>query len=73
MKKRRCTAISGSGATTCSTNCAERAHHLGHADILRELIDGSAGQRPGDSNLSRRSPQEWAAHRANIEAAAREA
>lgn len=50
--------------------CVERAHHLGHADILRELIDGAAGQRPGDPNLSQRSPEEWAAHRAFIEAAA---
>jgi hypothetical protein len=50
---------------------AERAHHLGHADILRELVDGTAGQRPDDPNLTRRSPEEWAAHRAAIEAAAR--
>jgi uncharacterized damage-inducible protein DinB len=53
--------------------CAETAQHLGHADILRELIDGSAGQRPGDPNLTTRSPEEWAAHRARIEAAARAA
>lgn len=53
--------------------CAETAQHLGHADILRELIDGSAGQRPGDPNLTTRAPQEWAAHRARIEAAARAA
>ena len=52
---------------------AERAQHLGHADILRELIDGSAGQRPGDPNLTVRSAEEWAAHRAAIEAAARAA
>jgi uncharacterized damage-inducible protein DinB len=52
---------------------AERAHHLGHADILRELIDGTAGQRPGDPNLTPRSPEEWAEHRAAIEAAARQA
>ncbi|SDQ45831.1 DinB family protein [Pseudarthrobacter chlorophenolicus] len=52
---------------------AERAHHLGHADILRELIDGTAGQRPGDPNLTSRSPEEWAAHRTEIEAAARTA
>ncbi|MDQ0680311.1 putative damage-inducible protein DinB [Arthrobacter pascens] len=53
--------------------CVERAHHLGHADILRELLDGTAGQRPGDPNLSPRSPDEWAAYRARLEAAAREA
>lgn len=52
---------------------AERAHHLGHADILRELIDGTAGQRPGDPNLTSRTHEEWAAHRAAIEAAARQA
>ena len=50
--------------------CVETAHHLGHADILRELIDGRAGQRPGDPNLSSRTPEEWAVHRARIEAAA---
>lgn len=52
---------------------AERAHHLGHADILRELIDGKAGQPPGDPNLTPHSPEEWSAHRATIEAAARAA
>ncbi|MGK3649512.1 DinB family protein [Pseudarthrobacter enclensis] len=52
---------------------AERAHHLGHADILRELIDGTAGQRPGDPNLTFRTPEEWTAHRAEIEGAARDA
>ncbi len=50
--------------------CVETAHHLGHADILRELIDGSAGQRPGDPNLSSRTAEGWAVHRARIEAAA---
>ncbi|YCK77886.1 DinB family protein [Arthrobacter sp. D3-16] len=52
---------------------AERTQHLGHADILRELIDGSAGQRPGDPNLTVRSAEEWQAHCASIEAAARTA
>lgn len=52
---------------------AERAHHLGHADILREMIDGTAGQRPGDPNLTSRTPEEWTAHRAAIEGAARDA
>ncbi|MBP1233244.1 putative damage-inducible protein DinB [Arthrobacter sp. PvP102] len=53
--------------------CVETAQHLGHADILRELIDGSAGQRPGDPNLTTRTPEEWAAHRSRIHAAARAA
>jgi uncharacterized damage-inducible protein DinB len=53
--------------------CVETAQHLGHADILRELIDGTAGQRPGDPNLSGRTPAQWAEHRGRIEAAARAA
>jgi uncharacterized damage-inducible protein DinB len=53
--------------------CVETAHHLGHADILRELIDGTAGQRPGDPNLSPRTPAGWAEHRARIDAGARTA
>ncbi|MGO4474497.1 DinB family protein [Arthrobacter sp. M-10] len=53
--------------------CVETAQHLGHADILRELIDGSAGKGPGDLNLSQRTTEEWADHRARIEAAARQA
>ena len=51
----------------------ETARHAGHADILRELVDGSAGSRPGDGNLTPRGPDGWAAHRERIEAAAREA
>ena len=53
--------------------CVETAQHLGHADILRELVDGTAGQRPGDPNLTPRTPDEWAAHRTKLEAAAQEA
>ena len=52
---------------------AEAARHAGHADILRELLDGSAGSGPGDRNLTGRTPAEWAAHRERIEQAAREA
>jgi uncharacterized damage-inducible protein DinB len=53
--------------------CAETAQHLGHADILRELIDGSAGQGPNDPNIPQRSAAEQTAHFGRIEAAAREA
>lgn len=52
---------------------AESARHAGHADILRETIDGSVGDRPGDPNLPGRSVQEWAAFRERIEANARAA
>jgi uncharacterized damage-inducible protein DinB len=30
---------------------AEYQRHLGHADIVRELLDGAAGLAPGNSNL----------------------
>jgi uncharacterized damage-inducible protein DinB len=53
--------------------CVETARHAGHADILRELLDGAAGQRPNDPNVPQRSAQEWAEYRARIETAAQEA
>ena len=53
--------------------CVETARHAGHADILRELIDGAAGNGPADPNVSVRSEAEWSAHRARIDAAARQA
>jgi uncharacterized damage-inducible protein DinB len=49
----------------------ETARHAGHADILRELIDGTSGQYAGDPNVPGRSADEWAAHRARVEEAAR--
>jgi hypothetical protein len=52
--------------------CVEVARHAGHADVLRELIDGSAGLSPDNTNLPERSADEWAAFRARVEAAARQ-
>ena len=49
----------------------ETSRHAGHADILRELIDGRAGQYAGDANVPGRTAEEWAAFRARIEEAAR--
>jgi uncharacterized damage-inducible protein DinB len=43
----------------------ETARHAGHADIIRELLDGAAGDDRG--NLSARSPEEWAAYRERLE------
>jgi uncharacterized damage-inducible protein DinB len=48
----------------------ETARHAGHADILREGLDGRAGQRPGDVNVPGRTREEWAAYCAVIESAA---
>ena len=52
---------------------AETARHAGHADILRETIDGDVGLRSGDPNIPGRSPAEWAAYRARVDAEARRA
>ncbi|MEA2010827.1 MAG: DUF664 domain-containing protein, partial [Actinomycetota bacterium] len=49
------------------------ARHAGHADILRESIDGTIGYAPGNSNLPDRDAASWAAHHARVEAAARQA
>ncbi|MFD5826889.1 DinB family protein [Lentzea sp. NPDC060358] len=49
---------------------AETNRHAGHADIVREAIDGEAGLRKGGTNLPE---QDWAAYRARVEQVAREA
>jgi hypothetical protein len=49
---------------------AEVGRHGGHADILRELIDGAAGLSAGNLNLPDRSADEWATYRARLEEAA---
>lgn len=48
----------------------ENAHHLGHADILRELTDGAVGLGPKNTNLPELSAQEWAARTAGLRAIA---
>jgi hypothetical protein len=50
---------------------AEIARHAGHADIVRELIDGAAGDN--DGNLPDQTAQEWASYRLQLEEAAVEA
>jgi uncharacterized damage-inducible protein DinB len=52
---------------------AETSRHAGHADIVRELIDGAAGLRTDEHNLPSADPTWWAAHRDRVERAAREA
>ncbi|WP_284978069.1 DinB family protein [Arthrobacter sp. fls2-241-R2A-200] len=53
--------------------CVETARHAGHADIIRELIDGSAGMKANDANMPARNSEESAAYRYRIEEAARTA
>ncbi len=47
---------------------AETARHAGHADIVRELIDGSAGNQ--DGNLPDLDATAWDAYRSRIQQAA---
>lgn len=51
---------------------ADLQRHAGHADILRELIDGSVGLRPGVSNLPDVDEAWWSQHRARLERLAAE-
>jgi uncharacterized damage-inducible protein DinB len=46
----------------------ETYRHAGHADIVRELIDGRAGRRAQDPNMD--EAYDWPAHVARVEAAA---
>jgi hypothetical protein len=52
--------------------CVETARHAGHADILRELIDGATGNGPRDPNVPNRMSDEWASYRSQLEAVARQ-
>lgn len=52
---------------------AETNRHAGHADIVRELIDGAAGLRAASPNLPDADAGWWDAYRARVEAAARHA
>jgi hypothetical protein len=52
---------------------AETHRHAGHADIVRELIDGAAGLRPGNDNLAPGDAAWWTAYRARLERVAEEA
>ena len=53
--------------------CVEMAHHAGHADILRETIDGAIGRSVNDPNLPFSDSAEWRALHDRIEDAARQA
>jgi hypothetical protein len=52
---------------------AETDRHAGHADIVRELIDGSAGYRPGNDNMPPGDQAWWQSYRDRLERAAQEA
>jgi len=52
---------------------AETQRHAGHADIVRELIDGSAGLLKGRDNLPPFDERWWVGYRDRLERAARSA
>jgi len=52
---------------------AETERHAGHADIVRELIDGSAGIRAEHSSLPDYDAAWWTAYRDRVEQAAKDA
>jgi hypothetical protein len=52
---------------------AETNRHAGQADVVRELIDGTAGLSVEVSNLPSEDPAWWAVHRDRVERAAKQA
>ncbi len=52
---------------------AETHRHAGHADLVRETIDGAAGLRADNDNLPEGDAAWWADYRDRVEAAARAA
>ncbi|MET7289808.1 DinB family protein [Streptomyces sp. NPDC005573] len=52
---------------------SDTQRHAGHADILRELSDGSVGYLQGKENLPPGDQAWWEGHRSRLERVAREA
>jgi hypothetical protein len=52
---------------------AETDRHAGHADIVREMIDGGVGLRADISNLPEEKPAWWMEYRNRVEQAAKAA
>jgi uncharacterized damage-inducible protein DinB len=52
---------------------AETHRHAGHADIVRELIDGAAGLRPDNDNMAPGDQSWWDKYRRQLERVARQA
>ncbi len=52
---------------------AETFRHAGHADLVRELVDGSIGYSEDDSNVPEHDSEWWRAYRDRVEGEARQA
>ncbi|MEV0681910.1 DinB family protein [Actinosynnema sp. NPDC050436] len=50
---------------------AETNRHAGHADIVRELVDGEVGHRAAVANMPEGDPRWWENYHATLEATAR--
>jgi uncharacterized damage-inducible protein DinB len=52
---------------------AETSRHAGHADVVRELIDGAVGKHPGEDDMTSADQDWWRTYRERLEQVAREA
>ncbi len=52
---------------------AETNRHAGHADLVRELIDGEVGLTAGNENMDQGDAARWAEYRDRLEQVARQA
>ncbi|MEV8066411.1 DinB family protein [Streptomyces sp. NPDC085995] len=52
---------------------ADTHRHAGHADILRELMDGTVGMNKGNDSMAPGDAAWWESHRSRLEGVAREA
>ncbi|PZT70687.1 hypothetical protein DN402_32920 [Streptomyces sp. SW4] len=52
---------------------ADTHRHAGHADIIRELLDGAVGMNEGNSSVPQGDAAWWEEYRGRLERAAREA
>lgn len=52
---------------------ADAHRHAGHADIIRELLDGAVGMNKTNAGMPSDDPEWWENHRDRLERAAREA
>ncbi len=50
---------------------AETHRHAGHADIVRELVDGNVGHREGNDNMAGGDQTWWRDYRDHLESIAR--
>jgi hypothetical protein len=51
---------------------ADTHRHAGHADILRELMDGAVGMNEGNDSMASKDPAWWENYRGQLERVARQ-